>query len=121
MSHVDWTDQAIQHLREVVRDPNIINELMCLAWNELRAQPDAEDLDEGEGHSGLLWRRGISRERRRSLQPSDLDADAEYQAWDFVLIYRMRNLAERTRHLKAGFVILRVVANTQLFGEYLKE
>lgn len=120
MSHVDWTDGAMDNLREVVQDSRISRELLCLAWTELREHPDPDDEDEGHGSRGLLWRRGISRDRRRSLEPNDLEADAAYEAWDFVLIYRMRNLRERQRHLRAGFVVLAVVPNTQMYGEYLQ-
>lgn len=119
VSHVDWTDAAVNDLREVVANAALSRELMCIAWTELREHPDRDDADEGSGLDGLLWRRGITRERRASLASDDLQIDREYQAWDFVMVYRMRNLLERRRHLLNGFVILRVVSSAQFFAEYL--
>lgn len=120
MSHVDWTDQALDDMREVVKDPKIIIALMCVGWTELRERPSPDDDDEGEGRDGLLWRRGILRGTRETLDPTDLDLDEDYRAWDYVLVYRMRNLTERRRHFRKGFVVLRVISNTQLYGAYLQ-
>ena len=120
MSHIDWSDAAKIDLREVVRDRQLIAQLMLIAYWELRERPSPDDLDEGVGHMGLLWRRGITRDQRASLDPADLDADAEPRAWDFVIVYRMRNQLEVARHFKKGFVVERILSISQLAGEYIR-
>jgi hypothetical protein len=40
--------------------------------------------------------------QRSQMDPRDLELDIDYKAWDFVIIYRMRNLLERQRHFLSG-------------------
>ncbi|GAA2468565.1 hypothetical protein Ahu01nite_002400 [Winogradskya humida] len=106
MGKTSYTDEATDDLRELVSDPVLIGTLLKIGCTELRAVPQDNDEDEGRGKLGLLWRRGITRDQRRDLDP--LSEPGGTHSWDFLLIYRN---VRRDR-----FLVLRVLPTHDVLG-----
>ncbi len=133
MNHVSYaknSNSAIDDLKEL--DQAVAIALMRVAETQLKSPRDLdpEDYDEAtdtRGRSPLLFRRGLTPEKRRELNEAearDLDAskddDDDTAPWNYVLIYRRRTLKEAVMSRHRGFMVLRVLHNRYLAPEILR-
>jgi hypothetical protein len=102
---VEWTTPAGEDLFAKVRSHSVAKDLVMVAREALDAPPSRD----GGMLGSLLWRRGLTPQRREDLDAAaarnkDLD-DSPERAWDYVLAYKRR---------RGGYLVLGVYTNGEL-------
>ena len=109
-TNVMVTERALADLGHI-KDNAVVRDLLNIARTELTASPDEDDTDAGAISGGLFWRRGITK-RATSLSP--YEDGANDHSWDYVIIYRALTLGELQSANVRGFMVLRILHNSDL-------
>lgn len=86
MARVCWSDEAMDDLLNVVRDPVLIDQLRDNAETTLHQVTNATR-DEGvEG--ATMWHRGFTHDQERRINEGTLPEGPPPQVWDYFLFYK---------------------------------
>lgn len=121
----EFRPRAVEDLEQL--DLEVCDELLHVIDTELSRAPDSNDPDEGRvGRENLLYRRGLTREKRRQLDAADArgeDCDTKgpgKHAWQYFIIYRPMKPLERARTGKPhGLMIVRIIGEDEVGARYL--
>ncbi|MFC7994483.1 hypothetical protein ACFUV2_35015 [Streptomyces pilosus] len=104
-------------------DLDVCEELLLVAETSLSRAPDnSTDEDEGQvGLKTLLWRRGITRERRRQLLAAEARGETVEEkgpgrhGWQYYIIYRPMSWMESMRTGKPnGLMVVRILGEEEV-------
>lgn len=109
MYAVRWTERSREDL--ILKTSRMVSvKLVQVAETALTLRPQPADPDEGYGTPPELWRRGLTRLRRKELTLTEATLlDDGAQPWDYVLVYRP---------FRRGYLVLAVLTNREIGALY---
>ncbi|MFD8491389.1 hypothetical protein ACFYVE_39405 [Streptomyces tendae] len=121
----EFRPRAVEDLQQL--DLEVVEDLLHVIGTALSRAPVSTDPDEGRiGHKELLYRRGLTKEKRQQLtaaEARDEDCDDKgpgKHAWQYFIIYRPMKLVECTRLGKPhGLMIVRIISAEEVAARYL--
>jgi hypothetical protein len=110
MPRVSWSDEAIDDLLNVVRDPDLIDQLRDNAETTLH-HVRVTTADEGV-KGPTMWHRGFTHDQESQINAGILPEGPPPQPWDYFLFYQPQ------RQSGSEFTIVSVVSTGQVFARY---
>ena len=112
MPRVCWSDEAMDDLLNVVKDPVLIDQLRDNAQTTLHQVANTTP-DEGvEGPT--MWHRGFTHDQERQIDAGTLPEGPPPQVWDYFLFYQRRGWPS------CEFTVMSVHSIKQVADRYLQ-
>lgn len=113
MPRVCWSDEAMDDLLNVVKDPVLIDQLRDNAEITLHRVTTNTSSDEGvEGST--MWHRGFTHDQECQINEGTLPEGPPPNPWDYFLFY------QRPWRLGCDFRVVSVVSTRQVAAWYLQ-